>query len=116
MLPQGASAEVTVTVGRSKDVVAVPTSAVNPEASGTTVRVMEDGVPTVRVVEVGRAGKGRTEILSGIEPGDEVVLADLDAEIDAASEVTTSETGFSGRGGGGAPAGRSAGGGGFSGC
>lgn len=108
VLPQGAPADVSITVGSSQDAVTVPTSAVDPEASGASVRVLEDDGPVVRAVEVGRTGGGRTELLSGIEPGEQVVLADLDADIDAASEVPAGATGF--RGGGGLPAGGGQGG------
>ena len=108
VLPQGAPAEVAITVGSSEDAVTVPTSAVIREDSGTSVRVLEDEGPVVRAVEVGRSGGGRTEIVSGIELGEQVVLADLDADIDAASEVTT---GGAGPGGGrGLPAGGGPGG------
>lgn len=93
VLPQGARAEVTITLGTSTDVLTVPTSAVVAGANGATVQVVggdgADGVESVRV-ETGRMGAARTEITSGLEQGDEVVLADLDAEVDAAGEISTS--------------------------
>lgn len=120
-LPQGARAEVSVTVGTVDASVSVPTSAVIPGTQGAAVRVLTaDGLQT-RSVETGLMGASRTEITSGLDAGAVVVLADLDAAVDAAGEVQTS-TGFPGGSfpGGGFPGGGNTGGrgsgGGFSGA
>jgi HlyD family secretion protein len=101
ILPQGAGAVVTVEVGASKGVLTVPTSAVIQQASQTVVQVLSEDGPESRPVDLGRIGPRHTEITSGIEVGDEVILADLDAEVDAAGEINTDTgAGFRGPGGG----------------
>lgn len=107
VLPQGARADATVVVGTTEDALVVPTSALSAGASDT-VRVLDaDGTVSTREVEVARTGDARTAVRSGLEEGDVVVLADLDAEVDAAGEVSSEESGFPGGmvGGGGMPPG-----------
>ena len=75
----GASARVTITVSGDEATLTVPTSAVHVD------------------VETGAVGDERTEILSGLAEGDEVVLADLSEPLTEDEGTTT--TGLSGLGG-----------------
>lgn len=92
----GASAQVVVQVAGVDDVLTVPTSAVRTADGATTVQVLDGDAPTTAEVEVGAVGAERTEILSGLSEGDEVVLADLDQPVEGASGSTS--TGLSGLG------------------
>lgn len=92
----GASAQVVVQVAGVDDVLTVPTSAVRTADGATTVQVLDGDAPSTAEVEVGAVGAERTEILSGLSEGDEVVLADLDQPVEGASGSTS--TGLSGLG------------------
>jgi len=98
-LYDGASAQVTITVAGGDEVLTVPTSAVHVDGTDATVQVLEDGTPTSVTVERGAVGAERTEILSGVALGDEVVLADTAQAIDTGSSSTS--RGLSGLGGDG---------------
>lgn len=94
-LPTGATASVAVEVGTAEDALTVPTSAVT---SGSVLVV--DGTTATRTrVETGVVGASRTEILSGLEEGQQVALADLTAALP--SGETGATVSFSGLGGGG---------------
>ena len=97
LLPQGARADVAITVGQQDAAVTVPTSAVVKQTNDTVVRVLTDQGVTTKQVTVGLIGAARTEITAGLGAGDVVVLADLDATVDAAGEVQTT-TSFPGGG------------------
>jgi len=94
----GASAQVEVTVAGAVDVLTVPTSAVRVSSDdGTTVQVLDGATPSTVTVEVGAVGAERTEVLSGVSVGDEVVLADLQQAVETGE--TSSSAGLSGLGG-----------------
>ena len=71
----GATAAVDVTLGSATHVVTVPTSAV----SNGSVEVYVDGKATRTRVTAGLVGRTRTVITQGLEAGQQVVLADLNA-------------------------------------
>ena len=75
--------------GRAEDRLVVPSEAIIEDGRGARVIVLAEGrfVPTV--VETGRSGGGRTEILSGLQGGEKVVvsgqfLVDSEANLSAA--------------------------------
>jgi multidrug efflux pump subunit AcrA (membrane-fusion protein) len=70
----GSSATVTVVVEERADVLTVPTQALHEDGESTYVNKIVDGKPVRTAVEVGAAYGPVTEILSGIEEGDEVEL------------------------------------------
>lgn len=96
-MPAGSTASLAIVVDRVTDVVTVPTSAVS-RGIRTTVTMFTEGQPTVRQVEVGAVGPLLTEIRSGLDPGAQVVLADLDEPLPTGGQQT-------GPGGGGFPGG-----------
>jgi len=121
----GAATRMQITVAASTDVVVVPTSAVADAAGEATVQVIgDDGTATALQVQTGAIGATYTEIISGLEAGDEVVLADLNQEITSDEEESSggllsglneedeSDEGFQGPGGGQLPGGGGFGGGG----
>ena len=72
---RGMTADVDITVANKENILTVPSSAVKPYQGGKAVRVVgENGEIEFVVVEVGSKGEGRTEILSGIEEGQEVIV------------------------------------------
>jgi len=74
-LRDGASASVTVTTASATNVVAVPTSAIDTDAQGTsTVKLVKDGKSASRTVQLGIRGDTYTEIKSGLSVGDTVEL------------------------------------------
>jgi HlyD family secretion protein len=83
----GAGAAVDVVIGESTGVLTVPTSAV----SDGVVTVVEDGKATRTRVTTGLVGPALTEIADGLDAGETVVLADLDAAMPTSS---SSNTGF----------------------
>ena len=112
----GSSADVNISTGAVSDVVAVPTSAVQTTDSVSYVYELEKGVLTRKVVKVGMVGDEYTQVLSGLSPGQSVVLADYAEPVPSSNtETNTFGGGLSGLGGGGAFAGGGFAGGGFGG-
>lgn len=105
--PEGSTASIQLVIGTATDVVTVPSSAVST-ARRTTVTVLTDGEPVVTPVTVGVVGATRTAITEGVKDGQEIVLADLGADLPSGDSTTTSLTG--GGGGGGFPGGGAGGG------
>ncbi len=100
-LPEGAGAEVAITLAQADDVVSVPWSAV---ANGVA-QVLADGVAVRTRISTGLVGAGFVEILDGLEEGDEVVLADLDEDVPTGDSETITGIGggFGGDPGTGGP-------------
>ncbi len=72
-LPVGLNAAVDIVAGRAENAVLVPVEALRDLGDGQyAVFVMENGEPTLRVVEVGLMDVTYAEILSGLEAGEEV--------------------------------------------
>lgn len=110
-LADGMPASVRVVVGSADDVVVVPASAV--EDGSVTLLDDEGRAQRVRVT-TGIVGATQIEVTDGLEAGDVVVLADLDAELPTGdSGQQTGPGGGFGGGGGGFPAGGPPSGGGF---
>ncbi len=108
-LRDGMSASVNVIVNQVVQVLTVPTSAVHAGSSGTTIQVLVNGAAQSRSVEVGASDSLRTQILSGLSAGDQVIVATVSASV----PTSTSGGGlFGGFGGGAGRGGGAAGGGG----
>jgi len=65
---------VRVEQGVRYNVVAVPLSAVSMTGTYSYVRVVENGISKERPVELGLTSRTEVEILSGLEPGEEIVV------------------------------------------
>lgn len=78
----GSSAKVKMTLAESKDVIIIPTQALNASADGDFVYVIENGIVQERLVELGTFSATHAEITSGLSEGDVVVndLSNLDIE------------------------------------
>jgi macrolide-specific efflux system membrane fusion protein len=101
----GQTVSVSVVTGQVTDAVSVNAAAVTTVGDRHTVTVLADGVQEIRVVEIGLEGDQTTQIISGLTPGDQVVLT--------TTGTTTGGTtgGFPGGFPGGAPGGGFPGGG-----
>ncbi len=115
-LHAGSAANVTISTGQVSHVVAVPTSAVQTLGSRTYVLELDSGQLTRKVVRTGMVGNEYTQVLSGLTPGQSVVLADY-SEAVPSSSTSSNTTGLGnllGGGGSGFPGGGAGfGGGGF---
>jgi len=102
-MASGSSATASIVVATAKNVLTVPTSAVNR----STVTVLNGDLTTVTRVTVGAVGPTRTEIKDGLSAGQQVVLANLDSPLPTSD--TTNQGGFNNRerfgGAGGGPGG-----------
>jgi multidrug efflux pump subunit AcrA (membrane-fusion protein) len=92
-LYSGTSADVQIVVANRQDVLSVPTSAIQTNGRTTSVSLLTDGHLLHRHIQVGVEGPMRTQILSGLAAGQEVVLA-------AENQPIPSPAGNSGPGGG----------------
>jgi HlyD family secretion protein len=110
-LGNGSTGTVRIVTKSAKSALAVPTSAVTTNRSRHSVEVLNGG-DTKRVnVKVGVVGDTWTEIKRGIDPGQEVVLADLAEPLPGSATDSSSSnqggggfpTGFPGGGAGGGP-------------
>lgn len=63
-----------IPVGETRDVAVVPKDALVQSGGGWTVFVNQDGSATPRTVEIGAAIGDSFEVVSGLQPGDEVVV------------------------------------------
>jgi multidrug efflux pump subunit AcrA (membrane-fusion protein) len=107
----GMSASVSIVVNQVVQVLTVPTSAVHTTAAGSTVTVLVDGKPTPRAVTVGASDATRTQILSGLNAGDQVVIATVTSSIPTSGSGSGARAFGGGFGGGFAGGGRGGGGG-----
>lgn len=70
----GYLARVQLRLGERRDVAVVPAGAVLSEAGGDIAYVVIDGRAVRREIETGLVSKGRVEIVSGLAPGETVVV------------------------------------------
>jgi multidrug efflux pump subunit AcrA (membrane-fusion protein) len=103
-LVDGVGADVTLTVGRAKNVLLLPNSAISAGASGShTVTVVSGSTTSTAAVTLGVVGEDVTEVLTGLRAGQRVLLADASASLPSSS--TSSSTSFGAGGFGGAAGG-----------
>lgn len=62
---------------RTEQALLVPAIAVVPDVDGRRVFVVQDGVARSVAVELGARTADRTQVLSGLKPGDQVVISNL---------------------------------------
>jgi macrolide-specific efflux system membrane fusion protein len=96
-LHSGVSASIAVVINQVVHVLTVPSSAIRPSAGGVSVQTLVNGQPVSVPVTVGASDALRTQILSGLNEGDNVVIATV------SSSVPTPDVNalFGGRGGAG---------------
>lgn len=109
----GATASVGITLNTAQATVTVPTSAVHNIGAFSVVTKVVDGKPAITRVTVGVQGPAVTQITSGLNPGDQVELADMTQALPTSTNQpgVGRIAGGGGFGGGGGGAFRGAGGG-----
>jgi HlyD family secretion protein len=70
----GATASVSITTGTATNVLQAPNAAITSLGNNHTVTVRRNGVDAVVLVQIGRVGDTETEIISGLNQGDVLVL------------------------------------------
>jgi macrolide-specific efflux system membrane fusion protein len=71
----GMTANVSVITASKDNVVAVPSAAISTTGGQSTVTVRTNGKDAVQTVQTGLKGDGTTEIVSGLNEGDQVVMS-----------------------------------------
>jgi hypothetical protein len=110
----GMSASASIIVAQAQGV-NVPNSAVTGTGSIATVTLMKDGKKTQQQVAVGLRGNTRTQIVSGLSPGDQLAVTTILPPLTSGTS-TTSSTGSGTLGGTGVRPGGGFPGGGFGGA
>lgn len=87
------SASADIITNFKDDVLMVPNSAIQSSAGDTTVRVMIDGQVQNKIVEIGIQSDSLTEIISGLNEGDEVVTSVTNSGTKTTTSTTTSPFG-----------------------
>ena len=100
----GMTAEVSVTVASKSNVLQLPSAAITARGNSSSVTVLRNGKQTTASVTTGLIGASTTEILSGVEEGDVIVVPTVDVTA-STSTSSTRPTQF----GGGFPTGGPAG-------
>jgi multidrug efflux pump subunit AcrA (membrane-fusion protein) len=102
-LHNGADASVTITLNQVNDVLAVPTSAIRTAGAGALhiVMVLLGSTTRSMPVQVGAVGPDLTEIKSGLQEGQQVVIADLNAPLPSNTTTRLGGGGGGAFGGGG---------------
>ncbi len=97
----GSSANISIVTGAKQDVLAVPTSAVLTTGTQSYVQVLSGGNPVDKSIKVGIVGGVYTQVLSGLQLGDEVILANYADPVPASNTSTLGGFGggFGGTGG-----------------
>jgi HlyD family secretion protein len=96
----GSGASAVITLETVPSVLAVPTSAIHDTLGRTTVTVLRGGQPTTVTVTLGAQGPVLTQVLSGLQAGQRVVIADLSQPLPSSnSNATTRRLTTNGGGG-----------------
>lgn len=84
-LYDGSGASVQIQVAATGPVLTVPSSAVRSLGNLSTVTVLSKGKPVITRITTGAVGTDRTQVLSGLTAGQQVVLADLSQPLPTSS-------------------------------
>jgi HlyD family secretion protein len=119
-LGNGASATVNIQTAQATQALTVPTSAVHTTGTFHSVTTLTNGKTSTVAIQIGAVGQDRTQITGGLQAGQLVVVANLNAPLPSANTSTPTgglgRSGLTGTGGiGGAPGGGLGGGAGFGG-
>jgi HlyD family secretion protein len=106
----GMSASASVITGQAQGVT-LPNAAVSGSGSISTVNVLRGGSTASRQVVVGLKGDSRTQIISGLNAGDQVVVTSTLPSGSSGAGTSTAGAGAGGSGRGGGPGGGGFGGG-----
>jgi macrolide-specific efflux system membrane fusion protein len=111
-LRPGQSASVAITVAKADDAVAIPSAAMQTVGTAHTVTVLANGQESRRSIEIGVRSESLVQVTSGLNDGEQVVLATAPAAGTGTGQRTGGTGGFGGGGlGGGGLGGGGTGGG-----
>jgi macrolide-specific efflux system membrane fusion protein len=96
----GMTANVAVITARRDDVISVPSAAISTSGGVSTVKVRSNGVDETRIVVTGLKGDGTTEVTSGLDAGEQVVMSVgvVSSSVSNANTGTQNRTGTFGGG------------------
>ena len=83
----GHQADLTFHAVHKEQVLQVPSSAIVPDTDGDAVYVKKGSRAVLTPVETGEQSDGRTEIVSGLEEGQEIITNPYDADISDGKRV-----------------------------
>lgn len=87
-LRPGAFAQIRIPIGAQRPAPVIPQTAIRPSERGFLGFVVEDGKARERILELGmRTAEGNVEVISGLEPGDELIVRGNEALRDGADVV-----------------------------
>ncbi len=87
------NATVTIIIDQRQDVLVVPSTAIQTEGRDSVVEIQkEDGSTTRQVVETGLSDDTNTEITSGLEEGQTVIIPTLTATTSNQTQSTQDES------------------------
>lgn len=91
LLPEGASADVEITVERAEGAVLVPSRAVLGRKGKSFVFVNNGGVARKREISLGIRGFEFTQVLTGVTPGEQVVIPSDLSEVEDGKKIRLKE-------------------------
>lgn len=80
------------------DVILVPITAITTANNQSTVKIMKDGNPISVNIEIGLSNDSQTEIISGINEGDEVIVSTITTGDTSQTKTSNTSSPFSGLG------------------
>jgi hypothetical protein len=114
----GSTVQVAITYNQLANVLEVPTAAISQSNQQSSVTALVNGSKTTRLITTGVSSGGMTQVVSGLNVGDQVIVTIPTTTGSAGSSSSTNRGGFGGGGlggGGGFGGGGLGGGGGFGG-
>ena len=97
----GMTANVSVIAASRDNVISVPSAAISSTGGVSTVEVRTNGVDETRTVTTGLKGDGTTEVTSGLDAGEQVVMSVGVVSSSASNRSTTNQQNRTGTFGGG---------------
>jgi RND family efflux transporter MFP subunit len=98
-LAQNASATLLIPIGKGRDLTTVAKDALLTRAGERVAFIVKDGKAQMRTVKVGIAVQGRFEVLSGLTPGDNVIVRGNERLSEGQAVRTTGATNSAGANG-----------------
>jgi multidrug efflux pump subunit AcrA (membrane-fusion protein) len=99
-LTQGMTVTVSIITAQATNVLLVPTAAISSQGGQTTVQVLVNGVAETRQVQTGISNSSYTEITSGLNEGDQILVTQSSSSSSLSSSSSTQSTRIQGGQGG----------------
>ncbi|HBU07296.1 MAG TPA: hypothetical protein DEB09_04400 [Candidatus Magasanikbacteria bacterium] len=92
----GMSVSASIIIDSKPDVLMAPTSAVKTQAGASYVEILVNNAPEKKDIQVGSSNDTMTEIVSGLNEGEEIIIQTINASVN--STVTTNKSSGQGSG------------------